>query len=459
MVLQFRHLYLNFRILFCCSVLLWFITTDRALAQGTESLLFTLKQAQEYAIEHNPTIHNAVLDVEIAKKVIWENTAMGLPQINGSVGYTNNLSLATTLIPAEFFGGEPGTFQEVRFGTQHNANAVLTASQLIFNGPYIVALQAAKIYKRVSEQTLEKTEYDVKEIVAQNYYLVLLSQETIKTLKENQQNLEKILNESRELYRAGYMEETDVDQLQVTLTSVENSVRSMERQLEIAINLFRYQMGIDPDIKIVLTEDLENILRQIDLEAMLVKEFNLNDHVDYRLLNTQEQLAYLDLRRTKAEYWPTLSAYFSNQRTALRNEFDFLDFDQKWFPSSMLGITLNVPIFSSGMKRSQVSQKRLTWEKSKNSKDFAAQGLFLENQQARYDFNTALEQYYSEKGNLETAGEIFERTSIKYREGIISSLDLTQVNNQYLQTQTSYISALFELLNAKIRLDRSLNQL
>ena len=430
-----------------------------AFSQDAGSLSFTLPQAQEYAIKNNLNVRNATIDIDIAQKVIWENTAMGLPQLDGTVGYTNNLSLATTLIPAEFFGGDPGTFQEVKFGTQHNSTASITANQLIFNGPYIVALQAAKIYKRVSEQTLERTENDVREMVAQNYYLALLAGETIEVLKENQQNLEKILLETRELYKTGFVEETDVDQLQVNLTMVENGVRSMERQLEISLNLLKYQMGVDLEAEIILSENLGDIMESINPELVLMEDFTVNNHIDFRLLNTQEQLAFLDLKRTKAESWPTLTAFYTNQRTALRNEFNFFDFEEKWFPSSMVGISLNVPIFASGMRYSQISQRKLTWEKTKNTKENTIRGLVLENQQAKYDFVNALEKYYSEKENLKIARKVFDKTTIKYKEGVSSSLDLTQVNNQYLQTQTNYVTALVELLNAKIRLDKSLNQL
>lgn len=442
-----------------CILLVFYAFGNMGFASDSGALSFTLKQAQKYAIENNLNVRNAALDVDIAKKVVWENTAMGLPQVSGTIGYTNNLSLATTLIPAEFFGGEPGSFQEVQFGTQHNSTASITANQLLFNGPYIVALQAAKIYKRISEHTLEKTENDVKEIVAQNYYLVLLSIETIQALKANQQNLEKMLSESRMLFETGFVEETDVDQLTVNLNNVENGVRSMERQLEISKNLLKYQMGIDLDQEIVLTENLDEIVKEMDLQSVLGNEFALNQHVDFRLLSTQEQLAFLDFKRTRAESWPSLSAYYTNQRTALRNEFNFFDFDEKWFPSSMVGITLNVPIFSSGMRHAQVSQRRLEWEKSKNRKTDVARGLLLEHQQASYDFKNALEKYYSENENMKIARKVLDRTAIKYREGVSSSLDLTQVNNQYLQTQTDYISALVELLNAKIRLDKSLDQL
>ena len=183
-----------------------------SVAQDTMQIKsFSLKEAQEYAIEHNLNIQNAKLDVEHAEKVIWENTAMGLPQLNSSLNYNNNLNLTTTLLPAEIFGGTPGEKVEVQFGTQHNATAVLSASQMIFNGPYIVGLQASRIFKKASEQTLQKTRTDTKELVAQNYYLALLAAETYHIIDSNYINLKQTLYETQMMYEKGFVEETDVE--------------------------------------------------------------------------------------------------------------------------------------------------------------------------------------------------------------------------------------------------------
>ncbi len=423
-----------------------------------EKMSFSLKEAQDYAIKNNLNVRSASLDVEIARKKIWETTAIGLPQVIAGVSYTNNLLLATTLIP-NFFQGKPDELIEVKFGTQHNANANISANQLVFNGPYIVGLQAASIFKKFSEQNLEKSEILVKEMVIQNFYLVLLSEETVKMLKANYENLSRTLFETRELYKNGFAEETDVDQLQVTVTSLENNIRSMKRQLEVSLNLLKYQMGLDQGTEIILTENLGDILLRINLDVLLTENFQINKHIDFKLMDTQEKLALLNLKKEKAEYLPSLSAFYTNQRTAMRNEFNFFNFNEKWFESSMLGFSFNIPIFSSGSKRSKISQKRLELEKSIITKQLLEQGLILENQQARYDFSNALEKYKSEKENVNISKKVADRMTIKYKQGVASSLELTQTNNQYLQTQGNLTTALVELLNAKVRLDKALNKL
>ena len=431
-----------------------------SVAQDTMQIKsFSLKEAQEYAIEHNLNIQNAKLDVEHAEKVIWENTAMGLPQLNSSLNYNNNLNLTTTLLPAEIFGGTPGEKVEVQFGTQHNATAVLSASQMIFNGPYIVGLQASRIFKKASEQTLQKTRTDTKELVAQNYYLALLAAETYHIIDSNYINLKQTLYETQMMYEKGFVEETDVDQIRVSLITLENSLKSANSQIKISKKLLKYQLGLDMVTEIKLTDHLEDIIQHVSLDATLAEPFQVTKQIEYQLLETQEKLAYLNLKRQKYNYLPSLNLVYNNQWMAMRDKFNFFDSDERWYYSSLLGFSLNFPIFSSGVRRSQVSELQLDYQKAKNSKKLLANGLELQDRQARSDFLTAWEKYQSEKENVIISRKVLDRTREKVKEGVSSSLDLTQINNQYLQTESNLISAMIELLNAKLKMDKAMNRL
>lgn len=419
---------------------------------------FTLKEAQEFALENNLNIKNAQLSVEQAKKLIWENTALGLPQVSSSFDYNNNLNLMTTLLPGEIVG-QPGEKVEVQFGTQHNAIGTIAANQLIFSGPYIVGLQAAKIYRKSQEQSLQKTEIDTKELIAQNYYLALLAEETYIIIDSNVQNLQKTLFETQQMYEMGFAEETDVDQIRVSLISLENSKRTALSQIEVSYKLLKYQMGIDLDIEIQLKEELEDIIIGVNLEQTLEDPFNVLNHIDFQLSETREYLAQLNMKRQKAEYLPSLSAVYNNNWSAMRDEFNFFDPDQKWYHSSILGFSLNFPIFSSWGRQSKVSQLNLEYQKAGNNKKLIEDGLILENQQARSDFVAAYQKYLSEKENVKISEKILNRTRIKVGEGITTSLEFTQINDQYLITESNYLTALLELLNAKIRLDKAMNRL
>ena len=436
--------------LFCCCNLF-------SLAEGEKKRTFSLEEAQNFAIENNLNIKNAAADVIIARKKIWETTAIGLPQVNGSVNYTDNLSLATVLIP-DFFGGNPDEMVEVQFGTQHNASVSISANQLVFSGPYIVGLMAAKVYKQISQQNLEKTEIDIKELVTRNYYLVLLSEETKRTLVKNYHNTEKTYLETRAMFEQGFVEETDVDQLKVTLTTLNNSINSMERQVKLSTNMLKFQMGLDLEVPVSLSDTLYGILEKINLQSLAVNNFNINNNIEFNIIETQVELASLDLKRQKTEYLPNLSVMYMNNWNAMRSEFNFFNTD-KWYRSEMLGFTLNVPVFSSGSKRSKISQKKIELEKVIENQKLVKQSLEMENQQARFDYNTALEKYMSENENVKLAERILEKTRVKYKNGMASSFELIQANNQYLQTESGLTSAMVELLNAKTRLDKIMNRL
>ena len=434
----------------CCNLF--------SLAEGDEKRVFSLEEAQNFAIENNLNIKNAEADVKIARKKIWETTAFGLPQVNGSVNYTDNLSLATVLIP-NFFEGKPDEMIEVQFGTQHNASASLTASQLIFSGPYIVGLMAAKVYKQISLQNLEKTEINIKELVTRNYYLVLLTEETKNTLIKNYQNTQKTYLETSAMFEQGFVEETDVDQLKVTLITLNNSINSMERQAKLSRNMLKFQMGLDLEVPVSLSDSLYGILEKINLQLLTANDFNIDNNIDYNIIETQVELASLDLKRQKTEYFPNLSVTYMNNWNAMRDKFNFFDTDENWYKSEMLGFTLNIPVFSSGLKRSKISQKKIELEKTIENQKLVRQSLEMENQQAQFDYNTALEKYMSEKENVKLAERILEKTRVKYKNGMASSFELIQANNQYLQMESNLTSAIVELLNVKTRLDKITNRL
>ncbi len=427
--------------------------------ENNESLNLSVNEAMEYALQNNTDVKNAQLDVIIADKQVWETTTIGLPQISASGSYFNNLSLATQLIPAEFFGGEPGEFAEVQFGTKHTFNATLSVSQLIFSGSYIVGLQAARVYRSLSEKTLNKTEIDTKADVASTYYTILMAEETLITLQSNFEYLQDLYNQTKAMAEAGFTENIEADKLKVTLGSLENSVKQMERQIEFLYALLNLQIGADKETKVELTDNLSDILLDIDVDALFKKEFVLEEHADYQLIVVQEELMALDLKRYKSEYLPTLSAFYNFNEDAYRDEFNPFDGSEAWFESSMLGFQLAIPIFNSGEKRSKVQQARLELEKSTNTKEFVGSSLYTSLIQTRSDFITNQEILVNSRENMEVSKKVLDEISIKHKEGMASSFELTQANTDYLTTINDYTQAVVNLLNAKIELEKILNEI
>jgi outer membrane protein TolC len=438
----------------------WLLLGVQGQGQYTEEKKtnFTLAEAQAFAVSNNLNVANARLDIESARQRVWENTAMGLPQISAGATYTNNLQLMTTLIPGEFLGGEEGSYIPVKFGTQHNATANVIATQLLFSGPYIVGLQAASTFKDLTQKNYDKQEADLKEAVAQSYYSILLAEAGRDAFAKNLQNMEQRLEETRAMYETGFLEETDVDQIQIAVSTLENEHIAASQLVEMSYRFLVYRMGYGLDSNIVITETLEGIIAGLT-DELLRQEFNVSDHYDYRIVNEQEKLAFLQVKMNKYEYMPTLSAYLNHQQIAMRNSFDFASAGGDWFPATMLGFNLEVPIFASGMRKAKIGQSKIELEKTQNMKQDLSNALELQVQQARIDFRTSYQRFLNERSNMDLAQKIFDRTSIKYKNGMVSSLEMTISTEQLTGAQTGIISAMVELLNSKLALDKSLGNI
>jgi outer membrane protein TolC len=440
-------------------------------AQQPAQNSFNLQQAQEYAIKNSYSVKNALADREIARKTIWETTAMGLPQVNASLNYQNMLDVPTMLMPdfltpvvvgvnQGLFGLEPihavpeTEFFPVQFGAKHNADWGITATQLVFSGEYIVGLQASRIFYDLSEKALLKTQHIIKESVAKSYYLVLVAEENHRILQEMVANTISIRKEMEAMLEVGFIEDTDVDQMLLLEANLQNTLNNLTTQLEIANRLLKFQMGISLNETIELTDRLSDMLNMDDIVQMMIKDFQLANNIEFQMMETQEGLAELSLKRQNSTYLPSVAAFATYSESGMNNKFDLFDSSQDWFPTTIVGFSINIPVFSSGMRMAQASKARLELEKTRNLKTQVSEGLMLNYQQSLLNLRTAHDIYQTEKRNLELSERIYSKTTIKYREGVASSLDLTQVQNQYLTTQTNYFRAMVDMLNAKAELER-----
>ncbi len=427
-------------------------------AAATSPVKLSLQEAQKMAVEYGYEMRTASAELQIAERQIWETTAAGLPQVSASIGYNYFLDIPTSLIPAEFFGGEPGEFTEIQFGTQHNMTATASLEQLIFDGQYIVGLRAARIYRDLAEQSLQKSMLEVRKTVKETYYLALLASENLQIVRQNLQVMEKWLWETERMLEAGVTDPINVDQLQLAVSNIRNGISSLERQRLLTMNLLKYQMGLDLQTHIELTDDFESLFEKALSEMAVTEQLDKAQHIDYLLAGSREAMSLMVLRREQSSYLPSLSASFIRQEMAMRDGFNFFDSSRSWFPATYFAVNLNIPIFSSGMRSSQVQQARLELEKSRIAREQISKVLELEMQEALATLDTAQEQYLNEKSNLELASRILTRTNIMFREGMASSLELTQANDQLLTSQTNYLNAMFELLNAQNKLEKALGR-
>jgi outer membrane protein len=439
---------------------------------GQEVKSFSLQEAQEYALQNSAEVKNAKLDNDIAKKKIWEITSMGLPQINVTGNYqhqfivpTINFGGATNLIlQPSLPAGTPLTSDMVGnqlklqtdqgtpipLGVMNNTTFDLTLSQLVFSGAYIVGLQASKIYSQISEHNFQLSRIDMKESIANTYCMVLIMEGNLKILQNSYNNLKKTLSDMREINKQGLIEDTDVDQIELTSLNIENAVNTVQRQVDASYDLLKFQMGIPLENKITLKDGLENMLISLDITTATNKPFNIQDNITYKIMNTQEQFGKLALKKEISNYLPNLSAFYRHTELINQPAFNFT-------PKDILGLTLNVPILSSGQRVVMVQERKMELEKITISKQKAIEGVKMDYSNALNDMNSTYEKYQNEKKNIDLTKRIYDKTIIKFQEGISTSLDLTQVNNQYLTAQTNYYTAILNLLIARNKLDKLVN--
>jgi outer membrane protein len=330
-----------------------------------ETFSFTLKEAIEHAVQNNYSVINAGRDVAAAKEKKWETT-IGLPQINGNVGYTNNFVYTQQGISGNAFNpnGDPNGVTTIAFGTKNSMNANASLSQLLFDGSYLVGLQSAKTYLKISENAKIKTSQEIKEIVINSYGNVLLADESILILQKNQTILNKTLSDTRETFKNGLIEEENVEQLQITLSSLDSSLENVKRQRTIALNMLKLVLGIDLDNQLELKDKLDALTQSnIDLQ-LLTTEFNVTNNIDYQIGENMQTSKKLLLKFEKSKALPTLSAGLNFGYNSFANKFSFFNSDQKWNNFSNLGINLSVPIFSSGGRNSRTQQAKIAFEQS-----------------------------------------------------------------------------------------------
>ncbi|RLD59721.1 MAG: hypothetical protein DRI97_00350 [Bacteroidetes bacterium] len=414
---------------------------------------FTLQEALEFAYENNYDILSSYKDIEAAEQQVKEYMAIGFPQINAGINYTDYIALPTMIIPPGTFGpDDPGS--EVQFGTKYNMSADATASQLVFDGKYIVGVAASKRFLEKSEQQFIKNKLDMYEAVSAAYYRVLVAEDTKKILDSTMNYMEDMLYETRITYEAGFAEETDVDQLQLIVSDLEANIILTETQVQIAYAYLNFLCGLKIDDRVVVIDELNTLLDQINYSALLNDPFNYENNIDYRLLMTQQQIAQLQLKLEKSEYLPSISALLNVQTQAQRPSFSFFDTGQKWYGSSFWGVEMSVPIWSSGIRNARVQQARINIDKLNIANEQMRTGLTIQVRTAQAEFNNAYLIMMNKSLAMNTAEKILRITSEKYKEGISTSLDLLQANNQFLTNTSDYILAMQRVLIKKLTLEK-----
>ncbi len=424
------------------------------LAKAQEPLSLSLGKALELGLKHNYSLQTARIEVESARQKVRETTATGLPQMSANLSYNDNISLPTTLLPGAFLGQDEPV--AVRFGTRYSSAAGLTLNQLLFSGSYIVALQSSQAFLRQSEQNFVKSNIEVTKTIKDAYVLVLATYENLKVVDSTLLITKKLSGQTRSIVENGFGEETDLDQLLLMVDELETARNNVLSQVKLAENLLKFHLGIDPNTQIQLTDKLDDLASVFAGEQLTASTFNVNNNIDFLLIKNQQHLADLRLKLEKSAYLPTLSAFLNAQTNAQRQEWDFFDSKGRWFFSSVWGVSLNIPLWSSGERAARVRQAQLNLDAMQVAEQSLRNNLGLQYQTSRNAFGNALLTVENTRRNKATAEKIYRRTSIKYTEGLASSLDVLNTHNQFLNAQTQYINATLDMMSKATELEKML---
>lgn len=430
-----------------------------AFGKGFAQDSFSLSQAEDYGVTNNEKVKNALLEMEIARKKVWETTAIGLPQVSLEGQFQQLLDIPVQVVDASLFNpaAPEGEVLEFRAGQEFNTSLNINASQLIFDGSYIVGLQFSKFFQKMTSTAADNTKQEVKAMVREAYYTVLVANENLGLMDSILESTKNLWEKTKVYAENGFIPQEDADQVAIAYNRIVASKATAERQADVAMNLLKLQMGYDFDKSLTLTETLDDVLASLQSNSPLLSQSSIKENANYVLLEQQRQLDEFSLKNEKAQYLPSVGAFFNHSQNAFRNEFDFFQ-DKPWYPTTVWGISMKVPITSSGQKIAKVQQAEIKLDQDVNNLQNLENSLKFQELQLKTSFQSAVEMVELEKSNVELADRIYKKAITKNETGVVSALEVTQLQNQLLSAEGNYIKAIMEMLNLKVQLDKLYNK-
>ena len=402
-------------------------------------LQLSLEDAQRHALEHNRSLKNAALEVQVAEARRWQTLATMLPQVSAKADYSNMFGYSMDL--GQFKISMPNSIT-------FNGTASVTLS-----GAQVVGVQLEKIAGRMADISLKQTEQEVSDQVKTLYYSALAMEETVDLLEQNLVNLEKLQQHTLRSVEVGVAEQTDADRISVQVTSMKTSLNSTRRQLEMIYNSMRLQLGLNVSTELALTQSVDDLMQVDNALALLDTEFVLDNNYNFQLLSENVALAQKQIALKKWEFAPTLSAFYQYTKVEYMSD----EMTMRSTPPNMFGLSLNVPIFSSGSRLKGVKMAQLAYQQQLNTYDDTREALLVQHRQLMYNLSSSFESYLSQKENMTVAQRLFDNVSRKYEHGMASSMDVTNTGTELVAAQSSYVQALLEVVTARIELEQLLN--
>ena len=437
--------------LFTISFLLLFAAV--ANAQKTNS--FTVQQAVDYAKQNSVQVKNALLDYQVQKQTNREITSVAYPQINASGNFNDYLVIPTSLLPAEIAGGPAGTYFPVKFGTKYNASGGFDVSQLLFDGQVFVGLIARGVALKFYEKQTEITEEMINVNVQKIYYQLVVGKQQMTSVDANIGRFEKLLKDTKEIYKQGFAEKLDVDKVSVQLNNLQTEKIKIQSQLDAGNTGLKFLMNMPQKDLLLLTDSItEDKIK----ENIITDNYKYEDRKEYQFLAIAKQLNEFNVRRYKLSYLPVLSAFGNYSKNAQRQRFDFFKGGQ-WFTTSLIGLRLSVPIFDGFAKSARVQKAKIEVQRSNNSLEQIKSSIDNDVAQARLKITASVVTMDNQKRNIELAEKVYNTTKIKYEQGLGNNQEIYNAQTELKIAQNKYYSALYDAIIAKIDYQKATGKL
>lgn len=439
-------------------LLLLSLATFAAKPQSADSVFsFSLQQSIDYSLQNHTAVLNAQLDNNVSDYKVKETVGMGLPQISTGFDFKDFVEIPTTLVPGEFAGEEEGSFFPVKFGTQYQAVAEITASQLLFDPSYLLGVKATKTYREIAQKNVTRTRTDVAVEVVKAYYRVLVLNESKKVVESNVSRVRKLRDDTKALYENGFVEKIDLDRIEVTYNNTVSEDEKFTRIIELSYASLKFQLGMNPKAKLILTDSLNT--EQVKNLSSAVDNFDINNRIEYSLLKTQEKLWEYNVKRYKNGGVPKLYAYGTLSTTLQHDAINIFDPNEKWYPMGLIGAKLSFPLFDGFQRHAKVKQTEYELKKIGNDLSNFERGANVEIINNRNSLLNAVSTLNIQEKNLQLANDVARTSKIKYDQGVGSNLEILNAETSLKEAQANYYSAIYDAIVAKVNLEKALGKI
>lgn len=415
---------------------------------GTQDTL-SLQECINYGLSNSYEVKKSTLDEAKAGYQIKEVTSSGLPQVNAYANMDYYVTIPTQVIPGEVFG-QPGESIPVQFGKKHNATAGVKANQLIFNQSYLIGLRAARtsreFYSLLSEQSEENVIYDI----SMNYYATLESELQLKNLLSNFERLKRLQEIVKAQYENDLARKVEYNRIQVSVVTLQSQMSSLESAIQQRKNYLKLLMGMPVSTPVALDES--EFTEASDLSLLSADTSTINDRMDIKLIRKQSDLYELDMLNKRAGYYPTLNAFADYNYSAIRDEFSYFDGSKDWYNSFIVGLRLNIPIFDGFQKKNSIAQSKVDLMKLEQDMNMAKQSAIMEIENSAEQLENSLSLLQAQKDNLNLAEDVYDETSLLYKEDLANLTDLLDAETALREARSAYFTQVLQSKTAYIDL-------